>query len=112
MQLLTNLFLLAHLLSLSAGLRVIGNGLGLPVYGAEENVVDYALLAVDKKAALPSQVRPDILIFFLFSSPSARLQRLMLCSPPSSSFNFSGSRGILGFHSLCWVGKTTYSNYR
>ena len=115
MQQLTNLFLLAHLLSLSAGLRVIANGLGLPVYGAEENVVDYAQLAVDKKAALPSQVRPGnmlVLIFFLFSSPSARLQHLMLCSPPSYSFNFSGSRGILGFHSLCWVGKTTYSNYR
>ena len=57
MQLLTNLFLLAHLLSLSAGLRVIANGLGLPVYGAEENVVDYALLSVDTKAALPSQVQ-------------------------------------------------------
>ena len=115
MQFVTNLFLLAHLLSLSAGLRVIANGLGLPVYGAEENVVDYAQLAVDKKAALPSQVRPSnmlVLIFFLFSSPSARLQHLMLCSPPSYSFNFSGSRGILGFHSLCWVGKTTYSNYR
>ena len=57
MQLLTNLFVLAQQLSPTAGLRVIGNGLGLPVYGAEENVVDYAQLAVDKKAALPSQVQ-------------------------------------------------------
>ena len=57
MQLLTNLFVLAQQLSLTSGLRVIDNGLGLPVYGPEENVVDYALLAVDKKAALPSQVQ-------------------------------------------------------
>ena len=56
MQLLTNLFLLAHQLNLISGLRVIDNGLGLPVYGAEENIVDYALLATDQKAALPSQV--------------------------------------------------------
>ena len=57
MQLLTNLFLLAHLLSLTSGLRVIDNGLGLPVYGPEENIVDYALLAADTKATLPSQVQ-------------------------------------------------------
>ena len=57
MQLLTNLFLLAHLLSLTSGLRVIDNGLGPPVYDSEENVVDYALLAADTKATLPSQVQ-------------------------------------------------------
>ena len=54
---LANLFLLAHLLTLTSGLRVIANGIGLPVYGFEENVVDYALLALDKKAALPNQVQ-------------------------------------------------------
>ena len=58
MQLLTNLFLLAHQLSLACGLRLIGNGLGLPAYGVEENVVDFSLLAADQKAALPSQVQP------------------------------------------------------
>ena len=58
MQLLANLFLLAHQLSLTSGLRVIGNGLGLPAYGVEENVVDFSLLAADRKAALPSQVQP------------------------------------------------------
>ena len=57
MQLSKNLILLAHQLGLTSGLRVIDNGLGLPVYGSEENVVDYALLAIDKKAALPSQVQ-------------------------------------------------------
>ena len=66
MQLLTNLFVLAQQLSPTAGLRVIGNGLGLPVYGAEENVVDYALLSVDTKAALPSQVQA-ICWFWYFS---------------------------------------------
>ena len=57
MQLLTNLFLLAHQLSLTSGLRVIDNGLGPPVYGPEENIVDYALLTADTKATLPSQVQ-------------------------------------------------------
>ena len=52
MQLLANLFLLR----LTSGLKVLDNGLGLPVYGSEEKVVDYALLAADQKSALPSQV--------------------------------------------------------
>ena len=56
MQLLTNLFLLAHQISLTSGLRVIDNGLGFSVYDSEESIVDYALLAADQKAALPSQV--------------------------------------------------------
>ena len=58
MQLLANLFLLAiaHQVSLISGLRVIDNGLGLPVYGSEERIVDYAFLAADQKATLPSQV--------------------------------------------------------
>ena len=58
MQLLTNLFVLAQQLSLTSGLRVIDNGLGPPVWSSEENgVADYALQAIDKKAALPSQVQ-------------------------------------------------------
>ena len=76
MQLLTNLFLLAHQLGLTSGLRVIDNGLGLPVYGPEENVVDYALLAVDKKAALPSQVRA-ICCFWYFS---CSVHHLLVCN--------------------------------
>ena len=63
MQLLTNLFLLAHQLGLTAGLRVIDNGLGLAVYGPEENIVDYALLAADTKATLPRQVQQAICHF-------------------------------------------------
>ena len=57
MQLFTNLFLFAHQLRLASGLRVLDNGLGLAVYGSEEKVVDYAVLASDQKAALPSQVQ-------------------------------------------------------
>ena len=56
MQLFTTLSILAHQISLISGLRVIDNGLGPAVYGSEENIVDYALLADDQKAALPSQV--------------------------------------------------------
>ena len=56
MQALTNLFLFSHQLCLTSGLRVLDNGLGFAVYGSEESIGDYALLASDKKAALPSQV--------------------------------------------------------
>ena len=45
-----------HLCTISA-LRVIDNGVGLPVHGFEENVIDFAHLAADQKAALPSQVQ-------------------------------------------------------
>ena len=56
MQLLTNIFLLTHQLQTTSGLRMLDNGLGPAVFGEEEGVVDYALLAFDQKAALPSQV--------------------------------------------------------
>ena len=58
MQLMANLFLLAHQLETTFGLQVIDSGLGHSVHGAEETViVDYALLADDQKATLPSQVQ-------------------------------------------------------
>ena len=57
MQFFANLFFLAHQLSLTSGLRVIDNQMGDPVYGAEEKMVHYAILASDQKAALPSQVQ-------------------------------------------------------
>ena len=57
MQLLTNLFFLVQQLRTTSGLRVIDNGLGPLVFGAEENIVDFALLAADRKATLPSQVQ-------------------------------------------------------
>ena len=57
MQLLMKLLLLAHQDGGTFGLRMIDNGVGLPVYGAEERIVDYALLAADQKADLPHQVQ-------------------------------------------------------
>ena len=57
MQLLTNIFLLAQQLFASSALRVLDNGLGLPLYGPEDSIVDFALLAADQKATLPSQVQ-------------------------------------------------------
>ena len=36
---------------------MINNGIGLPVYGNEQRIVDYTLLAADQKAVLPSQVQ-------------------------------------------------------
>ena len=53
---LVKLFFLAHQLRITFGLRVIDNGLGPPQYGAEENIFNFALLAEDQKATLPSQV--------------------------------------------------------
>ena len=64
-----NLFLLAFHLTATFGLRVIDNGLGLLVFGAEEKTVNYALLASDHKAALPSQV------LLLIKSTSKRCER-------------------------------------
>ena len=57
MQLLVNLFFLAHQLRTTFGLRVLDNGVGFLLWGPEENIVDYALLAADQKATLPSQVQ-------------------------------------------------------
>ena len=54
MNLLTNIFLLTHQLGTASSLRVIDNGLGYHVLG---NVVDFAVLADDHKASLPSQVQ-------------------------------------------------------
>ena len=57
MFILLTIYLLAcHLCTISA-LRVIDNGVGLPVHGSEEKVIDFAILAADQKAALPSQVQ-------------------------------------------------------
>ena len=77
MQLLTNLFVLAQQLSLTSGLRVIDNGLGPPVWSSEENgVADYALQAIDKKAALPSQVQA-MCHFWYFS---CSVHHLLVCN--------------------------------
>ena len=72
---LTNLILLAHQLGLTFALRVIDNGLGLPVYNVP--LVDYAFLAADKKAALPSQVQQAMRHFGYFS---CSVHHLLVCN--------------------------------
>ena len=57
MQFLMNSFILAFQVRTISGLRVIDNGVGPLVFGAEETIVDFALLAADQKATLPGQVQ-------------------------------------------------------
>ena len=57
------------LLGSTSGLRVLDNGLGLPVYGAEDNVVDFASLANDQEADLPSQVAVCSFISYNLNPP-------------------------------------------
>ena len=52
-----NSFILGFQVRTISGLRVIDNGVGPLVFGAEETIVDFALLAADQKATLPSQVQ-------------------------------------------------------
>ena len=82
MKLWTNLFLLAHQVSSALSLRVIDNGLGLTVYGAEANMIDYAQLASDQKADLPSQVQ----YFFSFwkNCESQKIVQFTICSSATS----------------------------
>ena len=79
MQLLTNLlFLLAHQLCTTSGLRVIDNGLGLLVadFESDASIVDFALLSADQTASLPSQVQP-ICHFWLFAFS---VHHLLVCN--------------------------------
>ena len=85
MQLFANLVLLVHQLSLTSGLRVIDNGLGLAVYDSEESIVDYAVLASDKKAALPNQV---LFLFFIF----------LLLAPQSGAHRITPHRDFHPIH--------------
>ena len=62
MQILTNHFLLFYHFSTTSALKMIDNGLGPPVFGSEESIVDFAFLATDEKAALPREV---LLIFYI-----------------------------------------------
>ena len=56
------------------GLKSVDNGMGLIVFGAEEKVVDYAVLAQDQVAALPRQVdRVSFTTRILSRSPSVSL---------------------------------------
>ena len=57
MQMWRIFILLLNQIAAISGLRVIDTGVGLPVYGAKEDIVtDFASLAGDPKSNLPSQV--------------------------------------------------------
>ena len=56
MQLLIYIIPLLQQNCITTALRVIENGLGLPIFMEEEIMFDFAILADDQKAALPSQV--------------------------------------------------------
>ena len=53
---LAHLLLFVHQSCLTSAQKVIENGHGLAVLGAEDKIVDYAELVVDEQANLPSQV--------------------------------------------------------
>ena len=59
-------FFLSSQLRSSSGLKTIDNGVGPIIWGAEEKVVDYAVLADDETAALPSQVTSFSVFNFCF----------------------------------------------
>ena len=61
-------FFLSSQLRSSSGLKTIDNGVGPIIWGAEEKVVDYAVLADDETAALPSQVTSFSVFNFCFFS--------------------------------------------
>ena len=56
MQWLTYAILLLQQNCITISLRVIGNGVGLPIFLEEETMFDFAVLADDEKATLPTQV--------------------------------------------------------
>ena len=53
---LAHLLLFVHQSCLTSAQKVIENGHGFAVLGAEDKIVDYAELVVDEQANLPSQV--------------------------------------------------------
>ena len=58
--------------------KVIGNGLGFAVLGAEELIVDYAELADDEQANLPSQVCLTLCLLAFICIPSSLYARRSL----------------------------------
>ena len=63
------IFLFWQEFALTVGLKVIDNGIGPIVFGAEEKMVDYAVLTEDPIADLPDEVIFKKLNIFSFSPP-------------------------------------------
>ena len=94
---LPHLLLLVQQSCLTSAQKVIGNGHGIAIAGAEEKIVDYAELAVDEQANLPSQVFQNLdLIVIISSSLYARLLRRVLSQIQFVSSNSYASPGLHG----------------
>ena len=96
MQFVTNLFLLALRLKTTSGLKVIDSGIGLAEYGAEEKIGDYAVLASDQKASLPTQVHGLGLGCRTKCSQNAGIVMIGLVGQLTTSPPLSGKARILG----------------
>ena len=94
---LPHLLLLVQQSCLTSAQKVIGNGHGIAIAGAEEKIVDYAELAVDEQANLPSQVFQNLgSIVIISSSLYARLLRRVLSQIQFVSSNSYASPGLHG----------------
>ena len=77
------ILIISQPLSLTIGLRVIDNGLGLAAYGTEDKVVDHAHLNADQKATLPRQVLQKSIMhqILLLETPCPSVCWLVHCYP-------------------------------
>ena len=113
---LAHLLLFVHQSCLTSAQKVIENGHGLAVLGAEDKIVDYAELVVDEQANLPSQVFQNLGLpayLNIFSSPYALLWRRALSQIQFVSSNFSGGLELHG-STFAWIqtANPRYLRYR
>ena len=83
---LAHLLLFVHQSCLTSAQKVIENGHGLAVLGAEDKIVDYAELVVDEQANLPSQVFQNLGLPAFISIFSVHLM-LFYCDERSDKYN-------------------------
>ena len=113
---LAHLLLFVHQSCLTSAQKVIENGHGLAVLGAEDKIVDYAELVVDEQANLPSQVFQNLGLpanLNIFSSPYALLLRRALSQIQFVSSNFSVGLELHG-STFAWIqtANPRYLRYR
>ena len=105
---------IAHQLCLASTVSVIDNGLGVTQSGLEEKIVDFAILAADEKADLPSQVCLGFVCTIhvcLFSSLYVPQWLRMLSPTQFVPSNFSASLGLPG-STFALMETAYYSRYR
>ena len=111
---LAHLLLFVHQSCLTSAQKVIENGHGFAVLGAEDKIVDYAELVVDEQANLPSQVFQNLgLIVIISSSLYARLLRRVLSQIQFVSSNSYASLELHG-STFAWIqtANPRYLRYR